>query len=174
MKKFKLLFLFTMFLVPGRLLSKTYSDRTIQETIQILRTNKDLRCSFYQEFLLQTKDGLISHDTVPKPIYILHSVAPKASSESDYATWSLRYSDKSFDFYYYMNSQIGEIRIVDKRVGFSAASDLDFSDLDKDEATLGRAKLIRTENVQVTHPKTYEKVVGNKITYLIGHCHKRG
>ena len=70
-----------------------------------------------------------------------------------------------------MNSQIGEIRIANKKKGISAESSLDLSDMAKEEVYLGKARLIQKEDLLVTSPLDLSlKVPGERFTYLNASC----
>lgn len=142
---------------------------SLDELITIMKKNKKVRCDFLQDTLVQTKSGeLVAYNETD----IFSERAPEASSSLDFATYSLAYEGAKHSFYYYMNSQVGEIRIKDKTTGFSAESNLDISDLDKKQTHVGEARLIQRKDIDVIHPQTEEKVAGESITTLSGSCYR--
>lgn len=162
------------FLIIFTQLFTNYSiARSTTEKIRLMKKNASAQCSFEIDYLLQTQDGYSTPDKAPEKVVFLDKANPIPSGPSDFAIYSLSWHDEDYSFYYYMNSQVGEIRIKDKRMGISAETDLDLSDMEKKEFRIGEARLVVKEDVIVTHPVTNEQVPGEKHTYLKGVCRKK-
>jgi hypothetical protein len=150
-----------------------HNHNNIDETKRLMKLNEGVTCSFQKEFLLQTKDGLGTTDPEPATIQLFRDLKPEASSPSDFATYSLSWENSEYSFYYFMNSQIGEIRIVSKVDRLEANSDLDISDMAKSELKLGEVRLVQSQDVTVTHPFYGKQVPGELVSTLSGSCRKK-
>jgi hypothetical protein len=146
--------------------------RTHEQTVKLMKLGKYVRCSMTQDFLLQTKEGLSTPDNDDySQKVLLASVAPEPSSSEDFATHLLFWENEDFSFYFYMNSQVGEIRISDKKKRLEAETDLDLSDFAKQEVFIGKARLIQRDDLLVTSPEDpNKKVPGERFTYLNASC----
>lgn len=163
----KFLFILSLFSIQA------FAGLDYDETVAALKENKNVKCSFAISYLLQTKEGHSTPDKEPAKKVLIDNAKTKASSSSDFATYSLEWENSDFSFYYFMNSQIGEIRIEDKNSGYSSEVSLDIYDMIKDRPYIGSATLQKVEDLLVTSPfDNTKKVPGEMYTYLEGTCHK--
>lgn len=164
--RYSLFAVVSLFLISTQ---NTYA-RDNAETIRLMKLNTKIQCSFYIDYTLQTKDGLGTPDKAPDIKYFFKALRPQPSSHSDFATYSLHWENRDYSFYYFMNSQVGEIRISSKAKRIEVHSDLDLSDMAKEELKVGQVRLIQTKNTKVTHPVTGDEVDGEMTTYLAASC----
>jgi hypothetical protein len=172
-----ILFVAIFGIASGSVLADTRPDsppaRTLEEMKRVVKLGHHVRCSMSQRVELETSDGLTSPDSERKSKIIFKNLEAVASSDSDFATYNLSWGkDKdNFKFHFYMNSQVGEIRISDKKNGISATSNLDLSDFGKQEVYIGKTRLIRSEAAMVTSPiAPGNQVPGVRTTSLIASC----
>jgi hypothetical protein len=148
-------------------LSALAGARSADETVSLLKKNRIVECNLEERSSVETGDGRAITRSINK---ILTRAKPEPSSQSDFATYSLEFENENYKFYYFMNSQIGGIRIANKRTGFSSESDLDIADLDKSERLLGRVMLNQNEHIKVRDPVDGRMIEGSADTNLEGTC----
>lgn len=162
----------TILLFLSVLASSPVFARSYDETVRLMKLNATAKCSLYIDTDLQTKEGERTRDPLPPRQYLFKDLSPSPSSSSDFAIYTLDWADESYAFYYYMNSQAGEIRIFERAHSLVSETDLDLSDMEKSEGKIGAIKLVQKQDVMVTDYETGKPVPGEKFTTLQGTCWK--
>lgn len=143
------------------------ANRSIEEEIQLMKRNQKVKCELIETSIFEGERG---SDIPTKHKVIFKGLKPSRSSDSEYATYALQADQGDYNFYYYMNSQVGEIRVKNKKLGIAAESSLDLSDMDKLERNVGAASLRHEKVARMKDSQTGREVEGRLITVATGTC----
>ncbi len=166
---------FSCFVLPSH--AQNNENDPLADVKRRMALNANVECSLVESSYTDTEDEEISSTDE----YIFENLKPQASSTSDFAIWSLFWENQDYKFYYFMNSQVGEIRILDKKTQQKVETDLDIFDMDKENpisgqaarlVKLGEVRSISSSQVKAKSPKTGDLVEATKTKTLHGFCYR--